>query len=205
MHLEDFDLHGDADFAMLMAELGEEECPVCAANAEAADTEVSLMTVEDDGGEKVIPEVSQGQRNMVLRARQLHEIEWTPLEARTQWGYRGTFQAGVAVSGLAYGQPVNNGGYVGYNVSLEQYAAAVVDNTSKFYTTYSTYNKIAPAYSTDCSGFVSYAWDLKYRTTTYGWSNVAHQGQRPEHLQPAGGRRAESHHQPYCHGGGCEI
>lgn len=173
MHLEDFDLHGDEDFAMLMAELGEEECPVCAANAEAADTEVSLMTVEDDGGEKVIPEVSQGQRNMVLRARQLHEIEWTPLEARTQWGYRGTFQAGVAVSGLAYGQPVNNGGYVGYNVSLEQYAAAVVDNTSKFYTTYSTYNKIAPAYSTDCSGFVSYAWDLKYRTTTYGWSNVA--------------------------------
>lgn len=175
MDLEPFCLHGEMDAVMLMSQLEAEECSVCAANAETgANAEAGLMaTEEDDGGEKIAPEVSQGQKNMVKRARQLHEITWTPLEDRTQWGYRGTFQAGVTVTGLAYGQPVNNGGYVGYNVSLEQYAAAVVDNTSEFYTTYSTYNKIAPAYSTDCSGFVSYAWNLKYRTTTYGWSNVA--------------------------------
>ena len=137
-------------------------------------SEASLET--DEPGERkepVIPEVSQGQQNIVKRARQLHEIEWTPLEDRYQWGYYGVFKAETTYSGIPYGQPVNTNGYVGYGVSLEGFEQAVLDNTSRFYTGYSTYNKIAPTFSTDCSGFVSYAWGIALRKTTYTLPQVA--------------------------------
>lgn len=128
----------------------------------------SLMSTEPtEAAEPFIPEVSEGQKNIVKRARQLHEIEWTPLEDRYQWDYRGVFKAETTYTGLPYGQPINSNGYVGYGVSLNTFASSVLDNTSKFYTTYSSYNKIAPVYSTDCSAYVSYAWGLSVRATTY--------------------------------------
>ena len=123
--------------------------------------------------ETITPEISEGQKNIVKRARQLMEIQWTPLENRSQWGNRGIFYAENTYAGIPYGQPVNTNGYIGYGVSLEQFATAVLDNTSRFYTTYSEYNKIAPCYSTDCSGFVSYAWGLPTRKTTYSLVPVA--------------------------------
>ncbi len=136
---------------------------------EAGDKTVSLFT-EDT---QTVPALSQGQKNIVKRARQLHEIEWTPLEDRYQWGYRGVFKAETTYTGLPYGQPVNSNGYVGYGVSLETFAASILDNTSKFYTSYSEYNKIAPVYSTDCSGYLSYTWGLSPKATTYSIPNYA--------------------------------
>jgi uncharacterized protein YgiM (DUF1202 family) len=133
---------------------------------------VSLMT-EGTAEAGIIPTLSEGQKNIVKRARQLTEIQWTPLEDRNQWGYYGTFKAETTYTGIPYGQPVNTNGYIGYGVSLETFAAAVLDNTSRFYTGYSNYNKIAPALSTDCSGYVSYAWGLKSRKTTYYIGDVA--------------------------------
>ena len=123
--------------------------------------------------EKIIPTVSEGQRNIVKRARQLTEIKWTPLEDRYQWSYYGTFKAETTYTGIPYGQPVNSGGYIGYGVTLDTYADSMLDNTSRFYTSYSTYNKIAPVFSTDCSGYVSYAWGLSQRKTTYSLQQVA--------------------------------
>ncbi len=133
---------------------------------------VSLMT-EETPEAGVIPALSEGQKNIVKRARQLTEIQWTPLEDRNQWGYYGTFKAETTYTGIPYGQPVNTNGYIGYGVSLEAFTTAVLDNTSRFYTGYSNYNKIAPALSTDCSGYVSYAWGLKSRKTTYYIGDVA--------------------------------
>lgn len=130
---------------------------------------VSLMTTEPGA----VPTLSEGQKNIVKRARQLTEIEWTPLENITQWGERGVFKAETTYVGIPYGQPVNTGGYVGYGISLEGFAAAARDNSSKLHTTYSLYNKIAPFYSTDCSGYVSYAWEIKQRKTTYSMSEVS--------------------------------
>jgi hypothetical protein len=174
--LQAFDIHGGENVISLLSLDEDDSCEVCDENSLVS----AFLLDEDDEEEEEIPDdgntiptVSQGQLNMVKRARQLHEIAWTPLVDRYQWGYRGTFAAGVTVTGLAYGQPVNCGGYVGYNITLDAYAAAVADNTSKFNTEYSTYNKIAPYYSTDCSGFVSYAWGLKTRHTTYSWSAIA--------------------------------
>ncbi len=123
--------------------------------------------------EPVRTEPSQGQKNIVLRARQLMEIEWTPLADRTQWGWQGTFGAGRTYVGAPYGQPVYTG-YIGYAVDLNGFIAATEDNTSKFYTDYSYYNKAAPYYSTDCSGYVSYAWGLKTRCFTATLPSVSY-------------------------------
>lgn len=120
-----------------------------------------------------IPTVSEGQKNIVKRARQLTEIKWTPLEDIYQWGQAGVFKAETTYTGIPYGQPINCNGYIGYGVSIETFASSVLDNTSKFYTTYSTYNKTAPSMSTDCSGYVSYAWGLVNRLTTYSMTGVA--------------------------------
>lgn len=168
--LEPFHIHGTvAAAALLSVDEGAHICAECEANAQAYSFTARLMTEQFDaepGEDDLIPEVSQGQQNIVKRARQLHEIEWTPLADVYQWGYRGVFSAGVTYTGLPYGQPVNTG-YVGWTVSFSKYMEAVNDNTSVFYTDYSWYNKIAPYYSTDCSGFVSFAWGMKFRHTTY--------------------------------------
>ncbi len=183
--LEDFSIHGDIALMELLSP--DDENAVSEDNdnnklmldfeallSEAGlNTSMRLMAVDPNTGEVIIPSVSQGQINMVKRARQLHEIEWTPLENRSQWGDRGVFYAETTYTGIPYGQPVNSNGYIGYGVSIDAYAASVLDNTSKFYTSYSTYNKIAPVYSTDCSGFVSYAWGTSPRYTTYSLPNIA--------------------------------
>ncbi len=157
------------DFAGILREAGLKEA------------EATLMTSDYNMGdidpaasqEPLIPPVSQGQVNIVKRARQLHEIKWTPLEDRYQWGYKGVFKAETTYTGIPYGQPVNTNGYIGYGVSLQSFAEAMLDNTSRFYTGYSTYNKISPTFSTDCSGFVSYAWNISQRKTTYSLPQVA--------------------------------
>ena len=113
------------------------------------------------------PEISEGQANIVKRARQLTDLEWTPLQDVYQWAYQGVFEEGVTYKGLPYGQPIGTGGYVGWNVSIEDYLAFTENNTSRFYTGYSWYNKIGPYYSIDCSAFVSYAWGTSARFTTY--------------------------------------
>lgn len=123
--------------------------------------------------EAVRTEPSQGQKNIVLRARQLIEVKWTPLSDRWQWGYQGTFVGGKTYTGAPYGQPVYTG-YIGYAVDIDGFVAATENNTSAFYTSYSYYNKVAPYYSTDCSGFVSYAWDLYPRCFTATLTSVSY-------------------------------
>ncbi|MDL2300204.1 chitobiase/beta-hexosaminidase C-terminal domain-containing protein [Clostridiaceae bacterium OttesenSCG-928-D20] len=145
-------------------------CEECERNAQLAKIGIGLQSISlyDDSGNTQYtepPAVSEGQRNMVKRARQLHEIKWTPIYDRSQWGNTGTFNAGTTYTGVPYGQAVNTG-YVGWTVSLDKFLDSVNNSESYFYTTYSTYYKIAPSYSTDCSAFVSYAWNCAKRKTT---------------------------------------
>ena len=185
--LLDFDIHGevslmqllDADDENTISEFNDNNELQCDFKALLRDaglvgSEVSLMEADSSATNITIaPAVSEGQKNIVKRARQLTEIEWTPLEDITQWGYYGVFKAETTYTGIPYGQPVNCNGYIGYGVSIATFASSVLDNTSKLYTTYSSYNKIAPALSTDCSGYVSYAWGLTNRKTTYSIPEVA--------------------------------
>lgn len=116
--------------------------------------------------------LSEGQINIVRKARQLVEIEWTPVYNLPMWDREGTFWSGDTYTGLPYGQPVH-GSYVGYSSTLTQFINACDNARSRMYTEYSEFNKIAPFYSTDCSAFVSYCWDLKIRKTTRNMSDVA--------------------------------
>jgi uncharacterized protein YgiM (DUF1202 family) len=186
--LRDFNIHGTVTLAALLSPddenmISEDNdnrelmCDFQALLDEAGlkSADISLMTADTagSGAAPAAPVLSEGQKNIVKRARQLTEIVWTPLQDINQWGNYGVFEAETTYTGIPYGQPVNSNGYIGYGVSLEGFASAMLDNTSKLYTSYSTYNKIAPFYSTDCSGYVSYAWGLTSRKTTYSLSDVA--------------------------------
>lgn len=133
----------------------------------------AMLTLFTISAQAYSPDISQGQENIVKRARQLSEIEWTPLQDIYQWNYEGVFKAGVTYKGIPYGQPVNTNGYIGWSVDLNQFSNYTSDNTSKLYSSYSWYNKIAPYYSSDCSGYLSYAWQSSLRLTTTSLTDYA--------------------------------
>lgn len=110
-------------------------------------------------------ELTEGQVNIVKRARQLLEVRWSPVCDRYAWGYKGVFYAGTEYTGVPYGQAVN-AVYIGFGATLSQFVEATEDSASNFNTAYSRYNQIAPYYSADCSSFVAYAWGLDSRKTT---------------------------------------
>ncbi len=120
---------------------------------------------------------TQDQINIAKRARQMADVLWTPLADRWTWAGGSlvsditgsvkayAFKAGATYRGLPYSQPVYTG-YVGWHSEVKTVSAYVnqVNNaSSKFYSGYSEFNKTAPYYGTDCSGFVSWAWDLDQR------------------------------------------
>lgn len=120
-------------------------------------------------------ELSQGVKNILLRARQMYEVTWTPLadvkaDSKT---CPGTFVKGQTYQGVPYGQPVHHGAYVGFVATIDEFVAATKDKNSKMYTDQgeNTWGglRTAPFYSNDCSAFVSYAWGIS-RTTTASFS-----------------------------------
>ena len=116
--------------------------------------------------------MTTGILNIARRAAQLTDIRWTPRKAITGWGGTFTYQPGVTYEGIPYGQPVK-AAYVPWKASLAEFIAYVNNEDSLMYTSQSTYYKVAPYYSTDCSGLVSWCWDLPYRQTTGSINNYA--------------------------------
>lgn len=116
--------------------------------------------------------LSQGQRNIVKRAKQMTDIKWTPKANIGSWNWGTTFYAGQTYSGLPYGQPVSAGQYVPWSAGLETFANSVKNAGSVMYTqrgafyNYGRQNTF-PFYSTDCSAFVSRALNMGSRKTTY--------------------------------------
>lgn len=132
--------------------------------------------------------LTKNQKNIVLRGRQMAEVKWTPLSKRYSWGGNdssyvsnnsswgskvtatdgsttyGYFAAGKTYEGVPYSQAVYTG-YVGWSISIDGFVQAVNNSSSKFYSGYSEYSRTAPYYGSDCSGFVSWAWDLSSRCT----------------------------------------
>ncbi len=117
--------------------------------------------------------LSQGQQNIIKRARQMTNIAWTPLKNILSWNSASTFYAGTTYYGLPYGQPAYGGSagrYIPWAASLDTFAAAVKNVNSSMYTTrgyimYSSYIYF-PYYSNDCSAFVSSALNMPSRKTT---------------------------------------
>ena len=125
---------------------------------------LSPVTVMATDTEEYRLPLSEGVQNIVKRARQMTEIQWSPVSNITGWNGEVIYYFGTTYTGLPYGQPVK-ASYVPWVTDLNGFAAAVNDPNSKMYTSYSAYNKIAPYYSTDCSAFVSWAWGLDRRWT----------------------------------------
>lgn len=113
--------------------------------------------------------LTDGQQNIVRRARQLTEIEWTARQDVTAWNGKNNYKAGQTYTGVPYGQPVG-WGYIGYEISLKDFLSATETTDSRFYT---RHDGNGTYYATDCSGFVSYAWGLTERRYTGTLSEVA--------------------------------
>jgi len=155
------------------AHTGCEVCEQFEARAIAAEGEIHLLAQQETTS---LP-LTQSQRNAVLRARQMSEIRWTPLQDITGWRGNSVYQAGSTYVGLPYAQPINSGLYVPWQASLEHFASAVQDINSNMYTNFSfigSHATIAPFYGTDCSGFVSWALAHPVRTHTGTFPNHAH-------------------------------
>ncbi len=118
--------------------------------------------------------VSASTENIIKRARQMLNVEWTPQKTVRCWKYGENgvlYRPGVKYKGLPYGQL---GSYVPWSTSLTQFVAQVNNPDSWFYTrTCGSGSATGPYYSTDCSAFVSWAWNLPGRCTTY---NIATYG-----------------------------
>ena len=121
--------------------------------------------------------VTTGQQNIVRRARQVLNIQWTPVKSFGGWGYYdssyGTkiwYSAGTTYRGVPYGQGMV---YVPWSASLTDFIAAVKNSGSKLYTTRNTVSRGSQYYGTDCSGFVSWCWNLSRRTLNNNTSGMA--------------------------------
>lgn len=119
--------------------------------------------------------------NITRRARQQAEVLWRPLAKRLAWGggtYRtdrtvtsedgvttNYFKANEVYQGIPYAQPYQNGGYVGWNLSISDFIKNVNNPNNVFYSKYSYSEQQGPYYGSDCSAFVSWAWNLDNRQT----------------------------------------
>ena len=144
---------------------------------EVVDPPVSPAAVLPQGALR--PALSANQQNIVRRARQMLNVRWTPRKGVGGWGYydssynlRLYYKAGETYTGLPYGQGLD---YVPWTTSPTGFVKAVKDANSKMYTTRCTYSRGSQYYGTDCSGFVSWAWQTNRRktcTTLKAWEGT---------------------------------
>ena len=182
--LEEIFVDGDCEECEHNGEItGQAELIAQQAEAEAREAEESYIDLAEDDvldsidGEEAMSvsafaSVSSGQKNMVKRAKQQLNIRWTPRKSISGWANETVFEKGVTYRGIPYGQAIY-ARYIPYEEdnqtistsALQLFLDRVNDVNSRMYTSYSSYNKKAPYYSSDCSTFVSYCWNIS-RTTT---------------------------------------
>ena len=143
--------------------------------ADAFDSEAYVPFVEviiDQGPDLSPQAVSEGVQNILERAYQQVNIQWTPLKAvkgfvNSKGVLSTTFRKGTAYTGIPYGQPVKTGKYVPHDASFDDFLTAVSDTKSLFYSTRGKYgSRSSPYYANDCSAFVSYSYGLPRMTTS---------------------------------------
>lgn len=113
-----------------------------------------------------------GMIKTALRAYQMTDVAWTPVTTVRGWTKADGsttvyYQAGKTYHGIPYGWPYDVGGYVPWSKSLVRFVNAVADGSSDFYTKRSGVRN-GLCYATDCSGFVSWAWNTASRQTCTG-------------------------------------
>lgn len=116
-----------------------------------------LLASYNDG---IIPS-SSGERNKIVeRAADMVYLQWRP--TKNLRGWRGfTFTKDKYYWGIPYSQTWHQVNAAGFSSAL---------NKSDFYDNYSIDGIAMPKYGNDCSGFVSFAWNIG-RKTTYNFYN----------------------------------
>lgn len=100
------------------------------------------------------------------RAAAQENVRWMPAADLYGWKDAMVYQAGKEYTGLPYGQPVD-GFYVPWNLSLEEFCVQAADPNSLLYTSRSSSMASGLIEAADCSSFVSWAWNLPSRQTTW--------------------------------------
>lgn len=104
--------------------------------------------------------MTNAQRSSAVSiASDMVNMTWTPSQALVGWKGTTTFASGVTVKGIPYSQTPYQKDKAGFINSM---------SSSDFYTTYYNGNTSMPRYGNDCSGFLSFAWQIN-RTTTQGF------------------------------------
>ncbi|MDI9242902.1 GH25 family lysozyme [Ruminococcus sp. YH-rum2234] len=149
--------------------LNSDECGYCEDNAQNLQISnvISLTSTLNEGVSSAYDWASERQKNIVKRSRQMLEVQWTPQQDILGWESNYVFQKGKDYQGIPYGQPVR-AKYVPWDAGFSEFVSAIQDVNSLMYTSYSDYNERAPYYSSDCSAFVSWAWNTNRRLTTSG-------------------------------------
>lgn len=144
-------------------------------------------------------QASDGTLNIVRRARQMLNVQWTPVGdiGFGGWGYTDLsydlqifYDPGVTYRGLPYGQGMS---YVPWNTSYYGFLNSVRDANSKLYTERCTYARGSQYYGTDCSGFASWAWATTVNGTStpqrktcssmMAWNNTSKIGRSYSQIQ----------------------
>lgn len=105
-----------------------------------------------------------GQLACLARIRQLRDIQYTPVAALPY--NNGTYPAGTVITGLPYSSVRKTDKFIGYNISLHTFMTALHNPGSVLYTKESTEYHAKTWYGTNCSTFVSYAYDFPYHNAT---------------------------------------
>jgi len=142
----------------------------------AIDQGTAKVTVSKDGLEKTINvdvsgskdlekvilqtpmlTVSENERDAIInRARNMVNVKWTAKRNLVGWRGRYTFKSGKTYKGIPYSQTAYQSSYSNFKKYL---------GYSSFYYSYSRFGKTMPKYGSDCSGFVSMAWNISRQTT----------------------------------------
>lgn len=132
-----------------------------------ADALAALLTVKVISGASAFyadePE-TLGQLACLARIRQLRDIQYVPVAELPYNG--GTYAAGTVITGLPYSSVRKTDKFIGYNVSLHTFMTALHNPKSVLYTRESTEYHAKTWYGTNCSTFVSYAYDFPYHNAT---------------------------------------
>ena len=117
---------------------------------------------------------TSSQKNIIARANYMFNSTWICQDTRNGWRGKYTFNKGDTYH-IPYGQPVRQGKYIGFQVTVDDFLEAAADANSEFYKYVSNYEngKTSTYYASDCSAFVSWCWGLKTRATTGTISGVS--------------------------------
>ncbi len=103
--------------------------------------------------------VENAQRvRYVSNASGMVSYQWTPTQTLTGWRGQYTFVAGTSYRGIPYSQTPHQTNLASFQTALEK---------SDFYSTYANAaGVVMPRYGNDCSGVVSFAYEIPRQNTT---------------------------------------